>query len=123
MKKEFKDSNCYFSSDLYPFLEQACLEGSRIQSKRAISAMASLMSASDKLIFDDLCEVFCAVKTKCSFFLHDVLNAYLLFFFIIFLLGFLPSNSTVANKKNVEYGSIPEFFLEISLISYNWVPC
>ncbi|CAA6667666.1 unnamed protein product [Spirodela intermedia] len=42
--------------DIYPFLEQACLEGSRIQSKQAVSAMALLMSASDELIFDDLCE-------------------------------------------------------------------
>uniref|UniRef100_A0A1D1YLJ6 Sister chromatid cohesion protein PDS5 A n=1 Tax=Anthurium amnicola TaxID=1678845 RepID=A0A1D1YLJ6_9ARAE len=42
--------------DIYPFLEKVCVEGSRIQSKHAISAIASLKGASDQLTFYDLCE-------------------------------------------------------------------
>ncbi|XP_078435141.1 ARM repeat superfamily protein [Wolffia australiana] len=43
-------------SDVYPFLELACLEGTRAQSKQAVSTMALFASAPDKLIFDELCE-------------------------------------------------------------------
>ena len=62
--------NFLIFSDVYPFLELACLEGSRIQSKEAISAMALLMSDSDKLIFDNLCEVFVQIFFFWLFYLY-----------------------------------------------------
>ncbi|PHT45544.1 hypothetical protein CQW23_14702 [Capsicum baccatum] len=42
--------------DIYPFLEKVCLEGSRAQSKLAISAIAALAGASEQSIFLDLCK-------------------------------------------------------------------
>ncbi|EEF48385.1 androgen induced inhibitor of proliferation (as3) / pds5, putative [Ricinus communis] len=43
-------------SDFYPLLESACLEGTRIQSKQAVSAIASLIGSSEQLIFSKLCK-------------------------------------------------------------------
>ncbi|KAM3308707.1 sister chromatid cohesion protein PDS5 B [Capsicum chacoense] len=42
--------------DIYPFLEKVCLEGSRAQSKLAVSAIAALAGASEQSIFLDLCK-------------------------------------------------------------------
>ncbi|XP_010912048.2 sister chromatid cohesion protein PDS5 homolog B isoform X2 [Elaeis guineensis] len=43
-------------SDIYPFLEKRCLEGTRVESKYAVSAIASLFHASADSIFSTLCE-------------------------------------------------------------------
>ncbi|XP_008785877.2 sister chromatid cohesion protein PDS5 homolog A [Phoenix dactylifera] len=43
-------------SDIYPFLEKRCLEGTRVESKYAVSAIASLFHASIDPIFSTLCE-------------------------------------------------------------------
>ncbi|XP_012078230.1 sister chromatid cohesion protein PDS5 homolog A [Jatropha curcas] len=43
-------------SDFYPFLESACLEGTRVQSKHAISAIASLIGPSEEFTFPKLCK-------------------------------------------------------------------
>lgn len=43
-------------SDIYPFLEQHCLEGTRAQSKLAVSAIASLVNDSDNVTFFNLCK-------------------------------------------------------------------
>ncbi|XP_050211868.1 sister chromatid cohesion protein PDS5 homolog B [Mercurialis annua] len=43
-------------SDFYPFLERACLEGTRVQSKKAVSAIASLIGSSEQFIFSKLCK-------------------------------------------------------------------
>ncbi|KAJ8563635.1 hypothetical protein K7X08_032087 [Anisodus acutangulus] len=40
--------------DIYPFLEKICLEGSRAQSKLAVSAIAALMGPSEQSIFLEL---------------------------------------------------------------------
>ncbi|KAJ4965300.1 hypothetical protein NE237_017149 [Protea cynaroides] len=42
--------------DIYPFLEKVCLEGTRVQSKAAVSAIAALTSASDHCVFLELCK-------------------------------------------------------------------
>ncbi|XP_059299133.1 sister chromatid cohesion protein PDS5 homolog B isoform X2 [Lycium ferocissimum] len=42
--------------DIYPFLEKVCLEGSRTESKLAVSAIAALMSPSEQSIFLKLCK-------------------------------------------------------------------
>lgn len=44
-------------SDIYPFLEKVCLDGSRAQAKLAVSAIAALMAPSEQSIFLDLCKV------------------------------------------------------------------
>ncbi|XP_077248838.1 ARM repeat superfamily protein isoform X2 [Tasmannia lanceolata] len=41
-------------SDIYPSLEWACFEGTRVQSKYSISAMAALTDASDELALSEL---------------------------------------------------------------------
>ncbi|XP_042494416.1 sister chromatid cohesion protein PDS5 homolog A isoform X2 [Macadamia integrifolia] len=43
-------------SDIYPFLERVCLEGTRVLSKAAVSAIAALTSASDNCVFSELCK-------------------------------------------------------------------
>ncbi|KAI8550996.1 hypothetical protein RHMOL_Rhmol06G0150300 [Rhododendron molle] len=43
-------------SDIYPSLERVCLEGTRAQSKLAVSAIAALTNASEQFIFSELCE-------------------------------------------------------------------
>lgn len=43
-------------SDIYPLLERLCLEGTRAQSKYAVSAIASLSGASEQFIFMELCK-------------------------------------------------------------------
>uniref|UniRef100_A0A1S4BUR3 Sister chromatid cohesion protein PDS5 homolog A n=1 Tax=Nicotiana tabacum TaxID=4097 RepID=A0A1S4BUR3_TOBAC len=43
--------------DIYPFLEKVCLEGSRVQSKLAVSAIAALMSPSEQSLSKELCKV------------------------------------------------------------------
>lgn len=43
-------------SDIYPFLEKRCLEGTRFESKYAVSAIASLFHTSSDPIFSSLCE-------------------------------------------------------------------
>ncbi|XP_043700993.1 sister chromatid cohesion protein PDS5 homolog A isoform X2 [Telopea speciosissima] len=42
--------------DIYPLLERVCLEGTRMQSKAAVSAIAALTSASDHCVFSELCK-------------------------------------------------------------------
>lgn len=44
-------------SDIYPFLERICLEGTRLESKFAVSVIASLADSSDKQTFSNLCTV------------------------------------------------------------------
>ncbi|XP_039137720.1 sister chromatid cohesion protein PDS5 homolog A isoform X2 [Dioscorea cayenensis subsp. rotundata] len=48
-------------SDIYPFLERICLEGTRLESKFAVSVIASLADSSDKQTFSNLC-----TKLVCS---------------------------------------------------------
>ncbi|XP_043809611.1 sister chromatid cohesion protein PDS5 homolog A isoform X1 [Manihot esculenta] len=43
-------------SDFYPFLERVCVEGTRAQSKHAVSAIASLITSSEQFIFSRLCK-------------------------------------------------------------------
>ncbi|KAL2497210.1 ARM repeat superfamily protein [Abeliophyllum distichum] len=43
-------------SDIYSSLEKACLEGTRAQSKLAVSAIAALIGTSEQLIFLKLCK-------------------------------------------------------------------
>ncbi|XP_062078396.1 sister chromatid cohesion protein PDS5 homolog B isoform X2 [Humulus lupulus] len=43
-------------SEIYPFLKRVCLEGTRLQSKFAVSAIAALIDTSKELIFSDLCK-------------------------------------------------------------------
>ncbi|KAJ4700670.1 sister chromatid cohesion protein PDS5-like A isoform X1 [Melia azedarach] len=43
-------------SDIYPLLERLCLEGTRAQSKSAVSAIASLSGASQQFVFAELCK-------------------------------------------------------------------
>ncbi|CAN1175492.1 Sister chromatid cohesion protein PDS5 homolog B [Linum perenne] len=43
-------------SDFYPFLKRSCLEGTRVQAKHAISAIASLAGSSKQAAFSQLCE-------------------------------------------------------------------
>lgn len=43
--------------DVYPFLERLCLEGTRAESKSAVSAIAALASTSDYFWFSKLCKV------------------------------------------------------------------
>ncbi|KAI4320553.1 hypothetical protein MLD38_034022 [Melastoma candidum] len=42
--------------DIYKILERICIDGSRRQSKAAVSALAALMSSSRKYLFSDLCK-------------------------------------------------------------------
>ncbi|KAG6608062.1 Sister chromatid cohesion protein PDS5-like A-B, partial [Cucurbita argyrosperma subsp. sororia] len=44
-------------SDVYPFLERLCLEGTRAQSKSAVSAIAALAGTSGNFLFSKLCKV------------------------------------------------------------------
>lgn len=44
-------------SDIYPFLERKCIEGTRTESKYAVSAISSLIHAPDDPIFSNLCKV------------------------------------------------------------------
>ncbi|XP_010063388.2 sister chromatid cohesion protein PDS5 homolog A [Eucalyptus grandis] len=41
-------------SDIYPILEQMCLDGTRAQSKVAVSAIAAVMGSSEQYIFSEL---------------------------------------------------------------------
>ncbi|XP_023523391.1 sister chromatid cohesion protein PDS5 homolog A-like isoform X2 [Cucurbita pepo subsp. pepo] len=43
-------------SDVYPFLERLCLEGTRAQSKSAVSAIAALAGTSGNFLFSKLCK-------------------------------------------------------------------
>ncbi|XVF36899.1 hypothetical protein REPUB_Repub19eG0098700 [Reevesia pubescens] len=43
-------------SDFYPVLKKLCLEGTRTQSKYAVSAIASLLDVSKPYVFSELCE-------------------------------------------------------------------
>ncbi|XVF64578.1 hypothetical protein PTKIN_Ptkin09bG0180000 [Pterospermum kingtungense] len=43
-------------SDFYPVLKKICLEGTRNQSKYAVSAIASLIHASNQYVLSELCE-------------------------------------------------------------------
>ncbi|CAK7346982.1 unnamed protein product [Dovyalis caffra] len=43
-------------SVFYPFLERICLKGTRVQSKHAVSAIASMTGSSDTFIFSKLCK-------------------------------------------------------------------
>lgn len=43
-------------SEIYPFLKRVCLEGTRLQSKFAVLAIAALVDASKQFIFSDLCK-------------------------------------------------------------------
>ncbi|XP_044511885.1 sister chromatid cohesion protein PDS5 homolog A isoform X2 [Mangifera indica] len=43
-------------SDIYPLLEGLCLEGTRVQSKSAVSAISSLSGTSQQLVFSNLCK-------------------------------------------------------------------
>ncbi|KAJ9167086.1 hypothetical protein P3X46_021763 [Hevea brasiliensis] len=43
-------------SEFYPFLERVCLEGTRTQSKHAVSAIASLITSSEHFVFSKLCK-------------------------------------------------------------------
>ncbi|TYG84206.1 hypothetical protein ES288_D01G231300v1 [Gossypium darwinii] len=43
-------------SDFYPVLKKICLEGTRSQSKYAVSAIASLIDVSEPYVFSELCE-------------------------------------------------------------------
>ncbi|KAK6132002.1 hypothetical protein DH2020_034228 [Rehmannia glutinosa] len=43
-------------SDIYPSLEKVCLEGTRAQSKHAVSAIAALAGTSEQSIFSKLCK-------------------------------------------------------------------
>ncbi|KAK9271081.1 hypothetical protein L1049_026670 [Liquidambar formosana] len=43
-------------SDIYPSLERICLEGTRAQSKFAVSAIAALISTSEQFVFSELCK-------------------------------------------------------------------
>lgn len=48
---------CYLCSDIYLSLERVCLEGTRAQSKVAVSAIAALISSSEKFVFSELAKV------------------------------------------------------------------
>jgi len=48
-----------FSNVIYPLLEQKCIEGTRAESKYAITAIASLHSPDDQK-FAKLCKVGCS---------------------------------------------------------------
>ncbi|XP_021806603.1 sister chromatid cohesion protein PDS5 homolog A isoform X3 [Prunus avium] len=43
-------------SEIYPFLKRVCLEGNRVQSKYAVSAIAALVDTSKQFIFSSLCK-------------------------------------------------------------------
>ncbi|KAF3445662.1 hypothetical protein FNV43_RR10838 [Rhamnella rubrinervis] len=43
-------------SEIYPFLERLCLEGTRVQSKFAVSAIAALIDTSKQFVFSKLCK-------------------------------------------------------------------
>lgn len=45
-------------SDIYPSLERICLEGTRAESKLAVSAIAALSGSSEQYIFSELCKVW-----------------------------------------------------------------
>ncbi|RVW17682.1 hypothetical protein CK203_071709 [Vitis vinifera] len=45
-------------SDIYPSLEKICLEGSRAQSKFAVSAIAALVGTPEQFVFSELCKVY-----------------------------------------------------------------
>lgn len=44
-------------SDIYTLLEKICLEGTRVQAKLAVSAIAALSDTSEQLVFSQLCKV------------------------------------------------------------------
>ncbi|KAH6832801.1 hypothetical protein C2S53_006048 [Perilla frutescens var. hirtella] len=44
-------------SDMYPFLEKVCLEGTRSQSKVALSAISALADTSEQFIYPQLCKI------------------------------------------------------------------
>ncbi|XP_059435125.1 sister chromatid cohesion protein PDS5 homolog B isoform X2 [Corylus avellana] len=43
-------------SDIYPILERVCLEGSRMQAKIAVAAIAALAGVSEQFFFSELCK-------------------------------------------------------------------
>ncbi|XP_062146859.1 sister chromatid cohesion protein PDS5 homolog B isoform X2 [Alnus glutinosa] len=43
-------------SDIYPILERVCLEGSRMQAKFAVAAIAALAGVSEQFFFSELCK-------------------------------------------------------------------
>ncbi len=47
-----------FCSDIYPILERVCLEGSRIEAKSAVAAIAALGGVSEQFFFSELCKVY-----------------------------------------------------------------
>ncbi|XP_057795772.1 sister chromatid cohesion protein PDS5 homolog B [Salvia miltiorrhiza] len=44
-------------SDVYPFLEKVCLEGTRSQSKLAVTAICALVDTSEQFIYPQLCKI------------------------------------------------------------------
>lgn len=49
--------NSLVCSDIYPSLEKVCLEGTRSQSKLAVSAISALADTSEQFIYPQLCKV------------------------------------------------------------------
>lgn len=47
-----------FFSDLYPFLEFACLKGTRLQSKRSVAAISAIAGVSLQPTFSELYSVY-----------------------------------------------------------------
>jgi hypothetical protein len=47
-----------YCSDIYPILERVCLEGSRMQAKIAVAAIAALAGVSEQFFFSELCKVY-----------------------------------------------------------------
>jgi len=45
-------------SDIYPILERVCREGSRIEAKFSVAAIAAFGGVSEQFVFSKLCKVY-----------------------------------------------------------------
>jgi len=77
-----------FRSDIYPILERVCLEGSRMQAKFAVAAIAALAGVSEHFFFSELCKVYLfqyfGATSDVSLYIFVVVVFFFFFFFFFF---------------------------------------
>ncbi|XP_073000395.1 sister chromatid cohesion protein PDS5 homolog B isoform X2 [Typha latifolia] len=83
-------------SDIYPLLELKCLEGTRVESKYAVAAIASLLHYSNDCIFSILCQ-------KIVNALHDGHNIPALLQSLACILQYSPSNYESYGQQIIDF--------------------
>lgn len=124
---KFLSSFCFPSlgRDVYPFLERLCLEGTRAQSKSAVSAISTLAGTSGHFWFSKLCKVCTIFSKHCYSYILLVLG------YVTFgkkglrNLSFFPGTCWFSTQRNKSPNSIAIFRLCCKIFCFNiwWSGC